>query len=190
MENSISRLRTALAIIVHPENEWVRMEEEETARINLQRYGITCIVISHALLLLWIFVYALNRVPSSHSSYGPLYWSVAIFFRFALNLACLFVLPPLIAELAPSFRGTRDSLNALKLYVFALTPAWVGMIFGWFGILSGSIYSIYLLWKYAGDALAIPPLKKVSFVVTICFLLMILQWALYAVALPLAQMVL
>ncbi|HEY3876504.1 MAG TPA: Yip1 family protein [Candidatus Kapabacteria bacterium] len=184
------QLRNAIEIILHPENEWLRMEEQETERRSLLRYGMTCIVLSHGLLLLWIFISTSNRgVSYPHTSYGPLYLSVAVLFRFAMNLGCLFLLPSLIAELAPSFHGTRDSFRALKLYVFAMTPAWAGMIFGGLGILSG-FYSIYLLWNYADVALDIPPLKKVSFVVTIVFLLMILQWIFYAMALPIADLVL
>jgi hypothetical protein len=78
---------------------------------------------------------------------------------YALALVGVFVLSMIINGLAPSFGGRKDSVAALKVAVYAYTPAWVAgalTIFTALGllVLIAALYGIYVLY------LGLPVLMK------------------------------
>ena len=78
---------------------------------------------------------------------------------YALTLVGVYVLALVIDALAPTFNGTRNQIQALKVAAYSSTASWVVGIFGlipvlsWLGILG--LYSLYLLY------LGLPVLMKV-----------------------------
>lgn len=80
---------------------------------------------------------------------------------YGLTLVAVFVLALIADALAPTFDGTKNPLNALKLVAYASTAGFVGGIFAlvpmlWILSLLASLYGIYLL--YTG----VPVLMKTS----------------------------
>ena len=70
---------------------------------------------------------------------------------YGLTLVAVFVLALIADALAPTFGGTKNSLNALKLVAYASTAGFVGGIFAlvpmlWILSLLASLYGIYLLY--------------------------------------------
>lgn len=80
---------------------------------------------------------------------------------FGLSLVMVFVLALVIDGLAPSFGGTKDRGQALKVAAYAPTASWVAGVFalypplGVIGLLGG-LYSLYLLY------LGLPKLMKAA----------------------------
>ncbi len=78
--------------------------------------------------------------------------------QYVLGLAGVFLLGLVIEALAPTFGGTKDRLQAMKVAVYSSTAAWVAGIFGIFpplAILSlVGLYGLYLLY------LGLPKLMK------------------------------
>jgi len=78
--------------------------------------------------------------------------------RYLLSLAGTYVLALIIDALAPSFGGTRNSIQALKVAAYSSTASWIAGIFALipalaiFGLLG--LYSLYLLY------LGLPVLMK------------------------------
>ena len=73
-------------------------------------------------------------------------------------------------------------MSALKLYVFAATPAWLGTsisaipVIGWLVALAGGIYAIYLFWQHVADAMTVPAEKKVGYVIVSVIVLAVIYW--------------
>ena len=141
----------------------------ESERQSLLRYGMMLIFIAYALRFALTLVFA--GIMSAFVPYGTLYIVSSLVIEFLLAIAALYFIPQILAALAPSFGGKNDSLNALKLYVFAATPGWLGMalavipILGWLAAIAGGLYSLYLFWLHFADALTIPADKKVGYVI-------------------------
>lgn len=78
---------------------------------------------------------------------------------YALSLALVYVLALIIEALAPTFGGTKDRIQALKVAAYSYTAAWVAGIFAIFPMIGalallGGLYSLYLLY------LGLPKLMK------------------------------
>jgi len=88
---------------------------------------------------------------------------------YVLSLAAVFVLGLIVDALAPSFGGTKNQLNAIKLVAYGMTASFVAGIFsllpmlGALGGLLGAIYSIYLIYTGIPVLMKCPPDKAVAY---------------------------
>ncbi len=173
------QLSNAKDILLHQNAEWSRMMKEESDRQSLLRYAITLILIAYALLfvltaLFWMAISAV--IP-----FSVLHAITVVVVQCALTVASLYFVPSILGALAPSFGGKNDSLSALKLFVFAGTPAWIGTsigiipLFGWLLALAGAVFGIYLFWQHVAEAMSIPAEKKVGYVVVAIITLAVIQ---------------
>lgn len=173
------QLSNAKEIVLNQNAEWSRVMSDESERQSLLRYGMTLILIAYALRFLLSLLF--SSILSAFVPYGTLYMVSSVVVEFALAIAALFFVPQILAALAPSFGGKNDSLNALKLYVFAATPAWLGMalsvipVLGWLAAIAGGLYGIYLFWQHFADAMSIPAEKKVGYVILAVVVLAVIQ---------------
>ena len=111
---------------------------------------------------------------------------------YVLSLVAVFVLALIVDALAPTFKGRKDSISALKLVVFASTAGMLGGLFnlipmlGILGLLA-AIYSIYLIYLGLPVLMKCPPDKALGYtaVVIVCGIVMgIVISALAALTLP------
>jgi hypothetical protein len=99
---------------------------------------------------------------------------------YLLALVGVYVVSLIVDALAPSFGGTKNPIQALKVVAYASTAAWVASVFnlipfiGWIGALAGAIYSIYLLYlglprlmKTPDDKAAVYTLVTVAIVIVV-----------------------
>ncbi|MDQ2734300.1 MAG: YIP1 family protein [Pseudomonadota bacterium] len=94
---------------------------------------------------------------------------------YILSLAMVFLLSLIVNALAPTFGGTRNPIQALKLIAYASTAGFVGGIFsliptlGILGLLCG-LYSIYLIYTGISVLMRCPPDKAGAYtaVVIVC----------------------
>lgn len=93
--------------------------------------------------------------------WGPVTAITQAILTFGLALVMVFVMTLIIENLAPTFGGTKDRTQALKVAAYAPTASWVTGVFGlipslWIIPLVGAVYSLYLLY------LGLPKLMKVE----------------------------
>lgn len=180
-------------IVMSPEAEWTRIMAEEPERQSLIRYGITMMFIAYALLFVLTFLF--STMISTVIPFTAAHMVASVVVQFALSLASIFIVPQILASVAPSFGGQNNSLNALKLYVFSSTPAWLGMaigvipVIGWLAAIAGAIYAIYLFWKHFEEAMSIPNEKKVGYLVTAIVLLIVVNFVIGAIGNAAANMI-
>ena len=169
------QISNAKSIVFNQEAEWSRMMAEESERQSLIRYGIMLTIVSYILLFALSFLFSM--LVSLVIPFSAMHMMTSVVVQFALSVASIYIVPNILAMLAPSFGGENNQLNALKLFVFAATPAWLGTavgvipILGWLVMLAGAIYAVFLFWKHFAQALSIPEDKKVPFVIVSVLLL-------------------
>jgi hypothetical protein len=94
---------------------------------------------------------------------------------YVLSLVMVFVLALIVDALAPSFGGSKNQVNALKVVAYSFTAAFVGGIFSLLpslailGVLA-SLYSIYLLYTGLPVVMKCPEDKSLGYtaVVVVC----------------------
>jgi len=94
---------------------------------------------------------------------------------YLLSLAMLYVMALIVNVLAPTFGGTKNQLQALKLIAYASTAAMVGGIFYLLPVLGilvliAALYSIYLFYTGVAVMMRCPPEKAGAYtaVVVVC----------------------
>lgn len=88
--------------------------------------------------------------------------------QFVLTLVGVYVLALIVDALAPTFNGTKNQIQALKVVAYASTAAWVGGIFGLIpalGIIGAlfGIYSLYLMYLGLPVLMKSPPEKALPY---------------------------
>ena len=87
-------------------------------------------------------------------------------FSYVMTLIGVAIMAFIINQLAPSFGGEKNDLQALKTTAYAYTGAWIagaGQLLPWLGmvlLLAGSLYSIYLLYLGLPATMQCPPEKS------------------------------
>ena len=103
----------------------------------------------------------------------PLMWGlVMLIYQLVMAVVGVFVLGFIIDALAPSFGGTKNNAQALKVAAYCWTPGWVGGIFGilpLLGILGAllGLYGIYLLFLGLPKLMKNPAEKSAGYTVVV-----------------------
>jgi hypothetical protein len=137
------------AIVLTPKSEWLAIEREP---------GDPAYLFAN-------YVAILAAIPAVCGFIGNLIRGVGIVSAIAgaiidylLAFAMVYVVALIIDALAPTFSARKNQPNALKLAVYAMTPAWLTGIFLLIPELRIlrilGLYGLYLLW------VGLPPLMK------------------------------
>lgn len=159
-------------ILLRPREEWEIIKEEPTT--------ISHLITSYAAVLAAIPAFAQFigygfvgfRIPFK----GWITYGMGMaFFRsillYIFTLAIVYVFGIIINVLAPNFSSSQNSLNAMKLAVYSMTPVWLGGVFYLVYPLRGlaiiaSLYGIFILYLGITAPLMDTPKEKVlSFLV-------------------------
>ncbi len=173
------QISNAKEVILHHEAEWTRILSDENDKQSLLRYGMVLLTIAYVLLFALSLV--VGMAVTSILPFSALHIITSVAIQFALSIASLYFVPMILASLAPSFGGQNNPMNALKLFVFASTPAWLGMavsmipLLGWLAAIAGGIFAIYLFWHHVAEAMSIPAEKKVGYVVVAVIVLVVIN---------------
>lgn len=106
----------------------------------------------------------------------PFMWGLTnLVVSYVLSLVMVFVLALIVDALAPTFKGSKSQINALKLVAYGSTAGFVGGIFslipslGVLGLLA-ALYSIYLIYTGIPVLMKCPPDKAAGYtaVVIVC----------------------
>jgi hypothetical protein len=91
--------------------------------------------------------------------------------QYVLTLVVVYVVALIIDNLAPTFGGTKNSIQALKVAAYSYTPAWIAGIFAlipglrFLGILG--LYSLYLLYLGLPVLMKSPKEKALGYTVVV-----------------------
>jgi hypothetical protein len=150
----ISRVQ---GILMTPKAEWDKIEPEAatTQGLYMGYAGILAAIPAIAQIIGGLWPICVLGV-CIHRNLIAVVVSAIVFY--ILSLVGVFIIALIIDELAPSFGGTKNRIQALKLVIYAWTAAWLAGIFavvpflGILGILG--LYSFYLLY------LGVPKMMK------------------------------
>ena len=154
-EGLISRVKN---ILLSPNAEWARIDLEP-ATIKGLYLGYACILAAIGPLASLIG----GQLFGASTLFGAIHPSLVAavsgaIVSYLLSLAGVFVLALVIEALAPTFGGTKDRVQAMKVAVYSSTASWVAGIFGLIPALAilslVGLYSLYLLY------LGLPKLMK------------------------------
>jgi len=157
----------AQGIITKPKDEWVKIKEEPS--------NITTLFTSYAIILAAIPALAsfIGRAFVGYSApfVGWIRWGIGraliyAIFSYILSLLGVYVIGLIIYFLAPSFSSKKDNIQAMKLAVYSMTPAWVAGVLNIIPLLSflviiASLYGLYLLYLGLNTPLLDTPKDKV-----------------------------
>ena len=146
-------------IILQPAEEWAVIEKEPSSVAELYRsYIVPLAAIGPVASIIGLSLIGIN-IPGVGTYRIPLMSAIGqAVVNYVLALAGVYVLALIIDGLAPTFQGTKNNIQALKVAAYSSTAAWLAAIFilipalGFLQILG--IYSLYLLY------LGLPVLMK------------------------------
>lgn len=145
-------------ILFSPAEEWARIDAEP-ATVRSLYLGYACLLAAIGPIAGLIGGQLFGHQGIFLTVHPPLIRSlVSAVVGYVLNLAGVFVLALAIDIMAPSFGGTRNRIQALKVAVFGWTATWLFAIFQLVPPVSAlsiiGVYSLYLIY------LGIPRLMK------------------------------
>ena len=182
------QITQAKSILLQQQSEWSKVFAEESERQNYIQYGVIMTVIAHVAMFIGNAFIVSSITAFGGFGFGPGYFAVFEGIQAVLAVAMLYIVPQILAAVAPSFGGQNNTLSATKLYVFSMTPAWIGMMFGilpvigWLGAIAGGIYGIYLFWQHVTEAMSVPEDKKVVYVIVAVLAIAVVSWVVSAIA--------
>ena len=154
-------LTRAKAIVLTPRTEWPVIAAESTTPADLYKNYIVLLAAIPAVFAFIkgsVFGYDVPMIGTMRVSMGAGLFGMLL--TYALTLVQVYVIALIVDVLAPTFKGERNQIQALKLAAYAFTASWlagVAQILPWIGALvalAGGIYSIYLFY------LGLPTLMK------------------------------
>jgi hypothetical protein len=108
--------------------------------------------------------------------------SAAVLYVF--SLIAVFIVALIVDGLAPTFGGTKNQVQALKVVAYSYTASWVGGILSLIpalsviGILFG-LYSLYLLYLGLPVLMKSPADKAVGYTVVVVICTIIITWVIF-----------
>jgi hypothetical protein len=107
-------------------------------------------------------------------------------FSVAMAVVSVFVLSAVITALAPTFGGQKDGAQAMKLAVYAYTPAWIAgalQILPALGVLAAlaGLYGLYVLYLGISTLMRCPPEKALPYTAVVVVVAIILTVVLGAI---------
>ena len=160
-------------IIVQPRAEWTVIDTEPATVGGLYSgYVIPLSLVSVICATLGMVIFGIS-VPflgSIKMPVGTALGGAAI--RFVAGLVAIYVIALVIDALAPTFGGTKNSVQAFKVAAYSYTAAWVFGILAIIpalGIIGGllGLYSLYLLYTGLPALMKSPPEKALGYTVLV-----------------------
>lgn len=185
-------LQRIQAILLKPKDTWPVIDRESATPAGL--YANYLMILAAVPAICGFIGLSIIGVGAMGVNFRVPFFSglVNMVVGYVLSLAAVFVLALIVDALAPTFKGRKDSISALKLVVFASTAGMLGGLFnlipmlGILGLLA-AIYSIYLIYTGLPVLMKCPPDKALAYtaVVIVCGIVMgVVISALAALTLP------
>ncbi len=164
---SVSLVDRVKAILLSPKTEWERIDTEPATTQGLfTGYAMILAAVPAVAQVIGSFFPICVLGVCVHRN--PIFAIVGGVVFYVLSLVGVFVISLIANELAPSFGGQKDSVQAQKLVIYSWTAAWLAGIFsiipmlGILGIVG--LYSFYLLYLGAAPIMKVPADKAIGYV--------------------------
>jgi hypothetical protein len=163
-------------ICLKPKDEWAVIAGETTTPAALYKgYVIPLAAIGPIASFIGLSIVGMS-VPFVGTYRTPIGMGITgAVVRYLLALVAVFVISLIINALAPSFKAEKNSTQALKVAVYAYTPAWIASalyVLPWLGVIGGlvGLYGLYLLYLGLPRLMKCPEDKAVGYtaVVVVC----------------------
>jgi hypothetical protein len=148
-------------ILLSPATEWDKVATETTAPKDVV---INYVIPLAALAAIAHFISAVvigTHVPIVGTYHmGMMVGIVLSVYQFVMAIVSVFVIAFITDALAPTFGGTKDMSQAVKLTAYTFTASWIGAVFGiipylgWLIAMLIGLYGLYILY------LGLPKLMK------------------------------
>ncbi len=159
-------------ILLTPRTEWDVIDAEPTTVADLYKgYIIPLAAIGPVAQAIGFSVFGM-RLPFVGTYRTPVASAVTqAVVTFVLTLVMVYVLSIIIDKLAPTFAGTPNQIQALKVAAYSYTASWVAGIFLLVPALSLlsilGVYSLYLLYLGLPVLMKSPTEKALSYTVVV-----------------------
>jgi hypothetical protein len=158
-------------ILFSSKTEWNRIVAEENNHMSLYLYGVLFIVVSNLLVGFGFLLISQGSfsLDSSRFTGAELLYDLLRALSLVFWLLALWILPKIIAMVSGWFGGERNTLFALKLYIFAMTPFWIGSCLlytphiGHHLSLIGDLAAVFFYFWRSGEAMAVEKKKRAGF---------------------------
>jgi len=184
-------------MLLKPNDEWAVIEKELTDTATLYRtWIIPLAAITPICSAIGWTVFGLS-IPFAGSVRMPFTTALTnAAIGYVIALVMVFVFALIIDGLAPTFGGTKNQVQALKVAAYASTASWVGGVFTLIpalGIISliFSCYSLYLLYAGLSPLMKSPKDKAMPYtivVILVGIVLAVVAVAIQRAVLPSASM--
>jgi len=159
-------------ILLTPREEWPVIDAEPTTTAELYKgYIMPLAAIGPVASTIGGLAFMYRLYPGTYRpAVGSVISSAVV--TYLLMLAGVYVVALIIDALAPSFDGTKNQLQALKVAAYSSTASWVAGIFGLIpalailGVLLG-LYSVYLLYLGLPILMKVPEQKVLGYTVVV-----------------------
>ena len=174
-----SLVSRAKYILTRPKFEWPVIDAESAS--------IKGLFTNYAVILAAIPAVAtiVGQIAFGHRGLvGPLLGGAL---SYVLSLVSVYVLGLIIDALAPTFNGTKDKVQSMKVAVYSMTAAWTASIFNlfpalaWLGGLLG-LYGFYLLYLGLPTVMKAPQDKALGYTVVVVLAAIVLAMVVSAIA--------
>lgn len=173
-------------ILLSPRSEWPVIDTEPATVASLYTgYIMPLAAIPVICQALGMSLFGMT-IPLLGTHYrtpmGSALTSAAVLYVF--SLAAVFLVALIVDGLAPTFGGTKNQVQALKVVAYSYTASWVGGILSLFppisilGVLFG-LYSLYLLFLGLPVLMKSPPDKAVGYTVVVVICAIIVTWVIF-----------
>lgn len=181
----MSIVQRAKNIILNPSDEWNVIASEPTTIGGLYTgYATPLALIPLVSTILFTGVLGISAADMMGLGNGMPMDLMAISgmaaFSFILSLVTLFVMGTVVKLVSPSFNGTSDKVQVMKLMTYASTPSWVVALISWIPFLGALLsfaaiaYVVYLIYLGLHPVLGVPKEKIAGFTVVIVLIYVVL----------------
>lgn len=170
------------AILSSPQTEWPLIAAEPASVASLYRNYI-CIVAALPVIAQFIRGSLIGYGGFGVHLHTPIgIGLLGLILHYLLSLVVTYLMAMIVDALAPSFGGSKDSVQALKTVAYAWTAGWVAGIavilpwIGWLIAIAGAIYGIYLLYLGLPHTMRCPPERAAGYTAVSVIIAIVLSW--------------
>lgn len=169
-------------IITQPAREWDLIAAEPATTGPVLTYMLVLAAIGPIAMLIGQQLFGLGFL--GYTIRPPLGYSIAsALMSYVVSIGGVYLCAFVIDALAPSFNGTKNFPQALKVSAYAATPAWLaGVLYivptlAIIAMLAG-LYGIYLLYLGLPRLMRSPPDKAIGYTAVVILAYIVIVWVL------------
>jgi Yip1 domain len=165
-------IERAKNICLSPKTEWPKVAEESATTAS--------IFTGYVMILAAIPLIGTILGSMIGGRFGLMFGIGMGVVSYIITLIVVFVASLIVNALAPTFDGTKNPVNALKVVAYSLTPGWLAGIFNVIPIAGGlialiaSLYGIYLFYLGLSPNMKNPEDKSIGYtaLVIVCYIVL------------------